>query len=182
MPTDEDALHKPDAETGGSGDADARGGRLAEAFARVSAKKLVVALLLFALCLGWFQDVCRQLVLVAQLRSAGLEPTFRQGNVVEVSFPRSRTAFSDDDMERLKGFGHLEVLDLSYTQVTDAGLDCVKDFPRLQRLRVLVSQISKRRERELRDARPRLIIEKWEIIGGRGVVDGWQGPRPVDIE
>jgi hypothetical protein len=82
--------------------------------------------------------------------------------------------FGDHDLPRLRGFRYLDSLDVSDTQVTNAGLAVVGDFSNLRHLTVSGNQITSKRQRGLQAEIPRLVIEKLWLINGMKVMDGYQ--------
>ena len=162
-------------------------------------KKLLLALALIGLGLGWLQDRVRQHRIVARFKDRPeIAFEYWTGNVSTV-FLRGRSSdFGDADLAGLVGLRHLDALNLSYSQVSDAGLvhlkefpnlqsldvDCtpvtnaglvrIKECPRLTVLSVLVTQITDEREQELTEAMPDLQIRKYHLIDGMRVGDGYQ--------
>lgn len=141
----------------------------------VSWNKVLVALAILALVLGWLGQFVRERFIVASLRAKGAEVGYHCGHAATVFFP-SGSSFADADMELVTAFRDLESVDLTYTQVTVDGVAQLGNSTRLRSLTVLVKQITDRQEETLKRDNARLSIEKLWLDEGTGmrIVDGFQ--------
>jgi hypothetical protein len=64
------------------------------------------------------------------------------------------TDITDDDLRLFSGFPHVQILDLSDTEVGDDGLGHIARIPALEELIVVSTRISERAMEQFRSSRP----------------------------
>ena len=96
-----------------------------------------LALLVAAASGGWFIRAAElpQATIAHSIEALGGDVTRGpDGNIVEVSL--ARTDASNNDIERIVELKSLKKLDLSFTYVTDAGIERLQDLPQLEELKL----------------------------------------------
>ncbi len=137
------------------------------AWHQLSCRKRTVALLLGFVVLGWLIHLSYETGIEIRLRQKGADVWRKCGRVAGLDFDRGST-FGDADMGLVTQLGGLESLDLSFTQVTSSGLEQVRKCRRLERLSILVDQITPEQERQFKQELPLLVVDQLVIV------DGWR--------
>jgi Leucine-rich repeat (LRR) protein len=114
-------------------------------FLRFSLRTLLVLVVLSGLVMGWLGIVVerryQQKRILEQLKEWEPAAEYRRGYVVSLWLQDGLESPIDEDLACLKGLTRLEFLDLSFTNVTDAGLLHLRDLERLHRLHLHGTQI-----------------------------------------
>ncbi len=119
------------------------------------------------LVVAWLVQLTYETSIEIQLRQRGASVWRKAGRVAGLDFGRE-SHFEDSDIGLLTRLGGLESLDLSFTQVTSAGVEQLRSCRHLTFLSVLPEQVTPEQERRLKTELPHLMVDR--IV----IVDGWR--------